>query len=77
MLPRCEHLRRLARVVVMGVVLVLAVAGPLVDEVKEPGSYSVQWDGKDDRGEFVSSGVYFYRMESGDFNSLKKMILLK
>jgi len=49
----------------------------LVDEKKEPGSYSVEWDGRDERGELVSSGVYLYRMESGDFYSLKKMVLLK
>jgi hypothetical protein len=49
----------------------------LVDEEKDPGSYSVLWDGKDERGEVVSSGVYLYRMESEDFSSLKKMILLK
>lgn len=49
----------------------------LVDEEKEPGSYSVVWDGTDERGEVVSSGVYLYRMDSGDFSSLKKMILLR
>ncbi len=49
----------------------------LLDEEKEPGSYSVVWDGKDERGEPVSSGVYLYRMESGRFSSLKKMIMIK
>jgi subtilisin family serine protease len=49
----------------------------LVDAVKEPGSYSVVWDGRDERGETVSSGIYFYRMISGDFTSSRKMILIK
>ena len=44
----------------------------LVNEKKEPGSYQVQFDG---RG--LSSGLYFYRMEAGDFASAKRMLLLK
>ena len=49
----------------------------LVDEVREPGSYTVFWDGKDDNGWHVSSGVYLYRMRSGDFLQTRKMVLLK
>ncbi len=36
----------------------------LVDEEKLPGRYEVVWDGKDDRGKEVTSGVYFYRLET-------------
>lgn len=35
------------------------------------------WDGKDDNGNYVSSGVYFYRFKSLRFNSTKKLILLR
>jgi Secretion system C-terminal sorting domain len=44
----------------------------LVNEVKNPGSYSVHFD-----GENLSSGVYFYKFTAGQFNSVKKMILIK
>jgi len=49
----------------------------LVDEPQELGYKKIHWDGKDDGGNEVSSGVYFYRIEAGDFVKCKKMILLK
>ena len=49
----------------------------LVDEVREAGAYNVFWDGRDDSGRQVPSGIYFYRMKAGDFNRTRKMILLK
>ncbi len=49
----------------------------LVDEPQEPGYKKIHWDGKDDGGNEVSSGVYFYRIEAGDFVECKKMTLLK
>ena len=49
----------------------------LVDELQEPGYKTIYWDGKDDRGNEVSSGVYFYRIEAKDFVKCKKMTLLK
>ncbi len=50
----------------------------LVDEVSYlPGSHSVVWDGRTDSGEIASSGIYFYKMESGDFRATRKMLLLK
>ena len=49
----------------------------LVDEPQEPGYKMIRWDGKDDSGVEVSSGVYFYRIAAGDFVKGKKMILLK
>ena len=39
--------------------------------------FRVTWNGKDDSGNSVSSGLYFYKLKAGDFNSTKKMILLK
>jgi hypothetical protein len=49
----------------------------LVDEPKAPGSYEVIWDGKDDKGKGVASGIYFYQLKTKDFTETKKMVLLK
>jgi hypothetical protein len=49
----------------------------LVDEEKLPGDYQVVWDGKDQKGDEVSSGMYFYRMKTLDYVETKRMILLK
>ncbi|MBN2030313.1 T9SS type A sorting domain-containing protein [bacterium] len=42
----------------------------------EPGQYDVRWDGYDEQGEPVSSGVYIYQLQTGDIRLNKKMILL-
>lgn len=44
---------------------------------KAAGRYEVVWNGTNDSGIKVSSGVYFYRIQSNDFSLVKKMILLK
>ena len=44
----------------------------IVNEFKQAGSYIVSFDGSE-----LSSGIYFYRLESGDFVQVKRMILLK
>lgn len=41
------------------------------------GDNSVIWDGRNSTGSAVSSGVYFYRLTSGDYSSTKKMMMLK
>ena len=41
------------------------------------GEHSVTWDGRDDAGARVPSGVYFYKLKSGDFEGLQRMVLLK
>jgi len=41
------------------------------------GEHSVVWNGRDDDGRTVSSGVYFYRIKAGDFVDSKKMVLMK
>jgi hypothetical protein len=43
----------------------------------ERGTYTLVWNGKDNSGNFVSSGSYIYRMTSGDFTQSKKMLFLK
>jgi hypothetical protein len=49
----------------------------LVDERQSAGYRTVLWDGKDEQGVDVASGVYFYRLKAGDFVDSKKMLLLK
>ena len=49
----------------------------LKSEFLTAGQYSVTWDGKNDSGFDVASGVYLYRVTSGPFNLVKKMILIK
>jgi len=49
----------------------------LVNDIREAGVHQVVWNGKDATGRDVSSGVYFYRMVSGDFENVRKMILMK
>lgn len=49
----------------------------LVDENQKVGFYRVDWDGKDKKGEELGSGIYFYRIQAGDFVKCKKMIMLK
>ena len=49
----------------------------LVQEHRSAGAWSVQWHGDNDRGQAVSSGVYFYRMRADAFVDTKKMVLLK
>ena len=47
------------------------------NQSQKAGSYSVQWDGKDDSGNVVSSGIYFYRLDSDNLTMSKKMLMLK
>ena len=57
----------------------------LVDEPKEAGAYTVTWDGTDEYGQMVTSGVYFYRLTTGvisqenggSFSVIKRMVLMK
>jgi hypothetical protein len=49
----------------------------LVDEVKMPGNYEVIWNGKDDQGKEVASGIYFCKLTVGSYQKIRKMVLLK
>ncbi|MBK6914302.1 MAG: T9SS type A sorting domain-containing protein [Ignavibacteriales bacterium] len=49
----------------------------LVDEELNNGTYTVPWFGENNLGEQLSSGVYFYKIETDDFIQTKKMILLR
>jgi FlgD Ig-like domain len=49
----------------------------LINEQLPAGQHSVVWKGTDDSGKAVSSGVYLYKMHSGNYTKTRKMILLK
>ncbi len=49
----------------------------LVHETQDAGPHSVTWQGVDHHGKPVSSGIYFYRLEAGDNQLVKKMLLMK
>ena len=49
----------------------------IVNDFRTAGSHRVAWNGLDHLGKDVSTGVYLYRIEAGDFSATKKMILLK
>jgi len=49
----------------------------LTDGNEECGEHSLQWDGRDDAGRALASGVYFYRLTTGDASQIGKAILLR
>ncbi len=49
----------------------------LVDAKESAGVKRVTWDGRNERGERVSSGVYVYRLEAGEFKMAKRLVLMK
>ena len=49
----------------------------LLDGPVEAGYHQMAWDGRDDTGRQVGAGVYFYRLESGQFQQIRKMTLVK
>jgi hypothetical protein len=49
----------------------------LVATTQAAGRYGVAWDGRDEQGVAVASGVYFYRLDAGDFSATEKMLLTR
>jgi hypothetical protein len=49
----------------------------LANDSRAAGSYTLVWDGHNDSGQSVSSGVYFYKLVTNSFSQTKKMVLLK
>jgi len=57
--------------------LVGQVVRELVNEERFAGQYEVQWDGRDNNGFRVPSGLYFYTIHANDFRETRKMALTK
>jgi flagellar hook assembly protein FlgD len=49
----------------------------LVNGTQESGKHVVDWDGRNDAGQTVGSGVYFYRLRTPQFVDTRKMVLVK
>jgi hypothetical protein len=49
----------------------------LINEHQAASYSKVVWDGKNDMGETVGAGMYFYKLVSGNFNKIQKMTLIK
>lgn len=57
------------------------VTGQKVKSIREDilpaGNNTISWNGMDDNGKAVSSGMYLFKMQAGKYSSTKKMILMK
>jgi hypothetical protein len=49
----------------------------LIEGEMEAGYHTLRWDGKDNTGNPVSAGVYFYRLQSSDFTQTRKLVVLR
>jgi len=49
----------------------------LFDDISSPGDHSFIWDGNDENGNNVSSGIYIYQLKAGEFTRSNKMILIR
>jgi hypothetical protein len=49
----------------------------LVNEVKSAGSYAVTWDGRNEKGQTMSNGIYFINLESGSLKATRKMTVIR
>ncbi len=49
----------------------------LISKYQTPGNHAVTWDGTDNSGKRVSSGIYYYRLTADNFNKTMKMTLIK
>jgi len=49
----------------------------LLNEAKTAGEYDVLWNGTDNNGRSVASGIYLYKIQAGKYSNTKKMMLMK
>lgn len=49
----------------------------LINREFQAGNHTIVWNGKDNYGKSAAAGVYFYRIDAGEFTAVKKMILMK
>ena len=54
-----------------------ALVRTLVDEFSSPGVHSVIWNGTDETGNRVSSGIYIYKLQAWEFTKSNKMLLIR
>ena len=53
------------------------VVNTLIDEKQHSGYRTIEWNATNYHGQLVSAGVYFYRIDTEEFNQTKKMVFLK
>jgi len=49
----------------------------LTDDFYQAGRHNIEWNGHDNNGRNVSSGIYFYQIRVGDLTQTKRMVMLK
>jgi hypothetical protein len=49
----------------------------LFSEYQRAGIYSINWNGRDDKGRTLAQGVYFYRLKTEEFTNTKRMVLIR
>ena len=49
----------------------------LLNKNMETGTYTLKWNGRDDTGSMLPSGMYFYELKSPLFTSVKKLVLVR
>jgi len=52
-----------------------ALVRTLQDGALKPGYYSAAWNGRDGSGRLLSSGIYLYRLEAGNYSATGKVLL--
>ena len=49
----------------------------LLNKIQNTGRYTIIWDGRDERGNKVTSGFYFLRLEAGEYEGTRKLLLIR
>jgi flagellar hook assembly protein FlgD len=49
----------------------------VLDETRAAGAQAVNWDGRNARGQAVGSGVYFYRLDAGNFSETRPLVRIR
>jgi len=63
------------------ILTVMSISGHIVKEWEfngqNPGTYRIQWDGRKDNGQELTSGMYIYQLKTSNFSETKKMVYMK